>query len=747
MTDQEPILTEIAKRLKPFGESMYELVVKQLPKNYEQLLEHWLSEDIIQKFDGNSYDYLPPLCVAWAWDYMAERKADPTDVATIRFPGDEGRDEFVTFNLVRWCSYMNVNGILDFLSILRLDQATRKMNRVSIKFRRDIIVHSVLMDLNLKGKFMADSSIPENLRSTALYYYDFVDKELIKGTRLINFIAKRYKIERMEERKLLLERLETVAHMDAELIQVFNLHQWDGSKQALTITNGNGKYFILDGGKKVKVAYNGEGLVFNDPGDFEPFDFMSPEASRLMTGQYTPYGFFNELPAFNDKFPELNSIMFKLTALRCNFSASSILSVEEQQILYYIVLHAMPFVTLLESVPIVSAHGAVGAGKTFAMIQLAKFIFGRDYKPEVFPEQREDFWTIIGNSRLYVFDNVEFLPKWVPDAIAAVATGTRKTKRARYTDWDVTKIDPNLFIMLTSVNAPYRQPAVVERLIPFVFDKFDRDAEKEGSLSQLFNPFETYRNALMSDFIENLNKVVKGISKRGGLIGRTSHRMADFSILAEIINEELRLCPEDFFKTMMDNLVKQRSAFALFDFDWFKALAVVFQQYRNVSFTMTELSERVNEVLKGEGVEYSPADMGKKITKYLDDLKTVFKLERRNHSGKNVVRATGVKFDMGEAHEPVTALDEAFGEEPTDQLIDQLTDQMEDKPVTLIEDVLNSLQDHFKMNPGLDRGDRVIKWLSKRHNKPTDLIEELLNTFKQEGVIFKPRPGMIGIAE
>ncbi len=694
--------------------------------SHDHFITYLIDEGRIGHHEG-IIDYYPENFIRWSYDFLEERMMDPNSVARHYIPGIKER---FTFGLVEWCLRWKVQTVQQLINLLRVDFKDKSMNQLGPQSRKDLIIHLIERDLIEYGKFKTDKKLPDNLKKRGLYYYNDRDKKIYFGKKLIAFICKEYNVSSSgPERNMIDKKMDDIAYYHSEDIDVYNLYQWKYASERLFFSSGNGIVYIL-GEDKIKAEENGKNILFYDDKDFLPFKLLDvKEAEKTVNDKIKDFGTFQKPPKFETHFDSLESKLFKLTSLRCNFSPNSILSVEEQQILYFIVLHVLPFVTLMQSIPIVSAHGQPGAGKTFAMLQLLRFINGTSDNPDPMPENRSDFWVVIGSKRLIVFDNVETVPKWFPDAIASVSTGAKKTKRTLFTDWDTTVIDPKLMICLTSVKAPYRQPAVVDRLIPFSFSKFDRKEVRESSLPKLFQPYANYRDELMTIYLDNVNKIAKAINKRGGLVGKTNHRMADFAILSEIINEALGLCEPEFFDRMMENLIKQRSAFALFDKPWWDAFVEIVKNNLGEDMTATELCNKMNDHLQADGLTYNASTVGKFLREYQNDLNTIFKFSRKSLGGKHYYTFGDEESGRGILNKLTDlGLEYEDTEEPGKKL---------NRFVKLISQLFNESKEGIFSEGDIYR---------KTHEAGLDIdwVKSTLEQMRRDGAIYQPRKGMFG---
>jgi hypothetical protein len=103
--------------------------------------------------------------------------------------------------------------------------------------------------------------------------------------------------------------------------------------------------------------------------------------------------------------------------------------------------------------PLVLA-GQVRSGKTRTargMAELFGLVF-RTVAPKNGEKALADFWTTLDSGGLFCCDNVDCRIDWLPDALAAAATGVGDTRRKLYTDATQVELKPRAWLILTAAN-------------------------------------------------------------------------------------------------------------------------------------------------------------------------------------------------------------------------------------------------------------------------------------------------------
>ena len=85
--------------------------------------------------------------------------------------------------------------------------------------------------------------------------------------------------------------------------------------------------------------------------------------------------------------------------------------------------------------PLIQHIGPPGSGKTYAARVIGSVTEGQvPYEAIATPSSARDFWIHISKHHLTIFDNVEEVPKWLNDALAAATSGGIHTERMLYSD-------------------------------------------------------------------------------------------------------------------------------------------------------------------------------------------------------------------------------------------------------------------------------------------------------------------------
>jgi len=197
-------------------------------------------------------------------------------------------------------------------------------------------------------------------------------------------------------------------------------------------------------------------------------------------------------------------------------------------------LYAIFFNNLISVRPILFFHGEPGAGKTSVLVGIGQLFEGPSYSPLSVPDKEADFEFQVRNRDWVFYDNVDSPSKWLPDALARLATRFTVQARKLYTDNTQLRYPVRCFAALTAHSPKFRRDDVVDRLIPVRVEPFTL-FKAQGDLDY---DLETNRNLIWSELIDDLNRLVKWIRDNEGLpIRMYEFRLADFARFLEIVCE------------------------------------------------------------------------------------------------------------------------------------------------------------------------------------------------------------------
>ena len=270
--------------------------------------------------------------------------------------------------------------------------------------------------------------------------------------------------------------------------------------KGLYLYNNKGEIYFLDG-QTVELVPNGKDEVM----------FLSNTEDQHFTYQA------DTKPGQIDRFL-IDQINFD--------EASSRLDVSEQRLLFRVWLHSLFFSSIQPTKPLIAFIGEARSGKTFTLRLVGKVLFGGSFEVSSIDARREDDCRInLINSVFVALDNVDKPISWLEDLLASVCTGVGFARRKLFTDTTQITDKPDCFLAVTSRTPHFMREDVVDRMIPFKVKRWDKASPDDRTLAALM----ANRNVIMSELIDNLNRMVSYYLCNPELDYETSFRIADFA--------------------------------------------------------------------------------------------------------------------------------------------------------------------------------------------------------------------------
>lgn len=242
-----------------------------------------------------------------------------------------------------------------------------------------------------------------------------------------------------------------------------------------------------------------------------------------------------------------------------NFATSGLsgITAEQQRKALIVWLFALGLPDLLPHKPILLVEGAFGAGKTSVVTLIQLALMGNKDPMLLQRNKEDDFGVVLLRSPIALFDNTDSYIDWVPDAIAAYATGGKWKKRKLFTDDDNLIIKPHAFVSVATRNpASFRRDDVADRCIILRLERW----ASFTPTSVLERAIIEQRPALLGEYLHTLGRIVELIRGRGFAIDNERFRMSDFAALARVVGAVLEW-PEGSVDDMLSSLQGERDAF------------------------------------------------------------------------------------------------------------------------------------------------------------------------------------------
>jgi len=515
--------------------------------------------------------------------------------------------------------------------------AEEKLRRISLFIEDDLFGDR---DPAGKGFYNKDRLI--------FYFFDEEDKLLmdIDGIDFYCYVRNRFGIPDKDFKEIK-ETIRTHIWDSKKSIEAHMFAYFDKNKYVLYVSDHDNGIYRLDG-KKIEHVDNGtDRIYFEFNSDFIPFEI---ELENLKATNY----FEREIPEGKailkngmeiklprkkglgldySRFDRENSLLCRYLLDITSFAETEKnLTVTDQQFLLLVYFYSLFFESLVTEKPIICFVGLKDSGKSTICALMGKILFGDKFQCRHFPEDIRDLKTIIGENYFMVFDNVDhYVDAERMNALCVAATGGTIEKRKLYTDRDIVKIRPNIFLGITTRMAKFKRDDLISRLILFNTQKITERIQKE----KFYRDIEENRNKIMEEVLVNLNPIITLLKRQKDYSPTCTFRVADWETFGRKIC--LGFPWGLYFKLIMDVMNEEKDKFALEDDPLcilLEDIVIAGGEYiedLSSSELYIKLEKRAETLkMKDFTKRYkSPRSMGMRIRNVEDELGRIFEVEIR----------------------------------------------------------------------------------------------------------------------
>lgn len=221
------------------------------------------------------------------------------------------------------------------------------------------------------------------------------------------------------------------------------------------------------------------------------------------------------------------------------------------------------FPSIMQTKPIVLFHGEPDSGKTTFFQNLSIMFTGDETRAVIpMPTDTRNFNVQVSQDPYVFYDNVQVNQKEIQEKLAQVATGYSVRDRKLNTNKEFSVMKARAFVGITSVTLERIQRDVAQRyLIIPVHPRIIDSRSPRRALSAILMEVLKNRDALWSELLDFVNKILNKINRSGIENTGSTLRMADYGALLDITSSleglSVSVC-EHFIKkmqteTMMEN--------------------------------------------------------------------------------------------------------------------------------------------------------------------------------------------------
>ena len=463
------------------------------------------------------------------------------------------------------------------------------------------------------------------------FFFDSTQKMLfdIGGDDFRCFLRDRFDFPEKDMGEVL-AGIETKVWAKGMEIEPYNFARYDRKTGILYLSNHNNTVFRLDG-ETIQIFDNGtDGVFFDYRPDYAPVDIKPPFKSL----QYFERGF--NWNRFKDE-----SLLFKILIDLASFAVEEKynLQPEEQRYLLTLNFYSFFFESILEEKPIICWTGVKASGKGLVSTAIGKILFGPAFMPGHLPEDLRDFQVALTQNYYLILDNVDsFVRSNVTDALCRAATGQRISKRELYTDNDELKIQPRIFLTITSRDPRFKRDDLVDRLMIFNTAK----VKNPKSRAHLFKSILEARPALWEEILTNLNSIVRLLREKRDWNPPGIFRIADWELWGKKVHDD---AGQAYFTYILEKMNREKARFGLEDDPLYSLLRkLCFDQGEKIDgVTAAELHNKLSPLDKDFERRYKTGiGLGKRLNHVIEELGNDFDIkavEGRGHTVKYYISA------------------------------------------------------------------------------------------------------------
>lgn len=475
-----------------------------------------------------------------------------------------------------------LNGVDDLercISVFRRTEKTdfRTPTAVEKSLRKNIIAGVVLRDMKHEGKFLYEES------TEVVYYFHEESHNVfnLQSPDSRGYLSRNYGINASTTMgEFVFEGLKTYGECEGEMVNVRKYFYYDEEEGKLFIHDKNSGVFVLDG-ESIEKEPNGENVYFETLHQ-NKIEYIPPEERDL------PDDVFGQIDEWKDEGSFLHQVMLN----RTNFAPKTALSAKQQRLQFLVTLYMFPFNTWFNTKPIMAFVGEKGSGKTLTMRMLGRLLTNPEYEITIMPDEG-DFYVAAYNNPLYFLDNVDKSEKWLNDALASIATGASIKERQLYTNFEQAEAEINCFLGVNSRTPKFKRDDVVDRLLIFYVDRIDENIAPQA----LLGPIKENWSLLWSEYMDDLNKIVKIMNETELGQITSEHRLVEWVVFARLVQKALHI-DEEKIEDLIRDMKHEKSAFALQDDPLLTALRNLLDStlYQDKWYSAKELHQRLSEV-------------------------------------------------------------------------------------------------------------------------------------------------------
>ena len=337
--------------------------------------------------------------------------------------------------------------------------------------------------------------------------------------------------------KQVLEAVRLFAEEKAQKINVHKRHHWNRQREVEYINLGGAEVYALNGDwSQARLIYNGDEDVF----------FLNSEdgiqLSNLLSDEVVP----------------LDPFEFLVERLNFNTSESVLATPAQQKELLKALVMSYFFSEIMPTRPILVFLAEKGAGKTSAARNILRFIEGLAQDVTgILSDKPDALRSSMMEHQVLVLDNLEKTnPPWLTDVLNRVSTGGHIEVRTLYKTNALTKVVPNVNVIITATHMPFSEETVFSRMLPLELSPILNYTHEDKIKYEL----EANLAGFWKGMLIWINDVVKELRANPEVVMPVQMRLADFAVFCARIKKAPFMKEEVLMKGLESMVSRQRQA-------------------------------------------------------------------------------------------------------------------------------------------------------------------------------------------
>lgn len=389
--------------------------------------------------------------------------------------------------------------------------------RINANLKKQKISDLIIDDLVQNGKFIKTEGEECYYLSNETHETLHIDLENRNYQGLMSF----YGINpQLPEYKFIFNAITIYCLHTGELSEVFKYSHYDIKNNVQYTKCSRNQFYKLTETGKPELCYNGtDGVLFSDIVEVQPFEYQNIE-------------------------PDIDYIDERIISL-CNFNENMV-DAEIQAGLAKAFFISLFMPEFLPTKPILTVSGTKGSGKSTLERAMVKTLYG--YKADVcaMPTKLEDLDVLVANAHFLPIDNLDTHKEGLNDKLAIYATGGKIRKRKLFTNSQIHEEKIDAFLGITTMGVTFKRDDILQRVLllsvkPIPANSFIAETE-------LFENIIKDRNKILSQLLNEVQKILQKIAQKKYLGYKTGFRMADFAKFYTLFLDEYKTAEQNLRK-------------------------------------------------------------------------------------------------------------------------------------------------------------------------------------------------------